>query len=405
MADSLYVGQKLTAFEDNGKIRPVSRVTLVIDDDNTVTAGDDTGYEIVANCAYATQEMADAILAQMKGYEYQMYTADAARLDPAAELGDGVTASGVYGVLSRLSDDGGGYPDITAPGEAEMENEFPVGSGPMTKAFERKFKDTYSRITKTAEEIRLEVVKEVEGLTSSFDVKLDEIRGEVTDAVNGLSSSVDVKLGEITAQVTGLGGRVGKVELTADGLTTTVNSLNGAFSKVEQTVNGWTYTDPDGTTKVKGSSIETGSLVLTGSITWSDLNSSVQSSINNRGISEGTARSIASTEITSTLVSSPTIRGASIEGAQFWNLSRTHRMEMGDSDDGTNYGVFRLYNDVYSRTPYFSIYDDELGSVSLMAAGEGFLSVFALSAGRTATPKGRWDFSDATIVNFTPKFT
>ena len=122
MSDKFFVGLDLTGAEDNGIQRPISRVTLLLDNENAVTAGDDTGSkntgaELLADCPHATQEMANAILDQVRGCQYQMFSADDAALDPAAELGDGVTAGGVYSVISRLSDDGSGYTGIAAPGE------------------------------------------------------------------------------------------------------------------------------------------------------------------------------------------------------------------------------------------------------------------------------------------------
>ena len=41
-----------------------------------------------------------------------LFSAEDAALDPSAELGDGVTAGGIYSVISRLSDDGSGYAGI-----------------------------------------------------------------------------------------------------------------------------------------------------------------------------------------------------------------------------------------------------------------------------------------------------
>ena len=150
MYDKHYVGLDLTGFQDNGIQRPVSRVTLKLDDNNVLTAGDDTGLEIISDCPHATQEMVNALLAQLKGTQYQMFNADDARIDPAAELGDGITAGGVYSVISRIADDGSGFPGVTAPGEAELDDEYPAG-GPMTQEFNRKIAQTNSRITKTAE--------------------------------------------------------------------------------------------------------------------------------------------------------------------------------------------------------------------------------------------------------------
>lgn len=138
MFDKHFVGLDLTNVEDNGLQRPISRITLLVDDENAVTAGDDTGLELTAPCPHATQAMADGLLAQMKGYRYRMLRAENTGLDPAAELGDGITAGGLYSVVSRISEDGSGYAGVSAPGEAELEEEYPSGGGPMTQAFDRK---------------------------------------------------------------------------------------------------------------------------------------------------------------------------------------------------------------------------------------------------------------------------
>lgn len=235
MSDKYYVGLDTTSFADNGKYKPVSRVTLLVDDENSLTAGDDTGMEITASCPHATQAMVNSLLAAMKGYRYQAYEAGAANIDPAAELGDGVTVCGIYSPLSKLSDDGRGYADISSPGEMEMEDEYP-SEGYISQEFNRKIAETRSLITKTSEEIMLKV-----------------------------------------------------------------EGIDGKYTEVKTTLDGLTVTDPSGTTKIKGSSIETGSIAaksisadklnLTGAITFGDLDANAQNSIN-------TANSNASTAIT-----------------------------------------------------------------------------------------------------------
>jgi len=174
LSDKFFVGLDLTGAEDNGIQRPISRVTLLLDNENSITAGDDTGVELLADCPHATQAMAEAILAQVRGYRYQMFSAADAALDPAAELGDGVTADGMYSIISRLSDDGSGYSGIAAPGESELEDEYPA-SGPMTQAFTRKIAQTNSRITKTAKEIRLEVADTKQDLSQTLRVAADGV--------------------------------------------------------------------------------------------------------------------------------------------------------------------------------------------------------------------------------------
>lgn len=173
------IGQDLISAHNNGLMRPVSRVTLRLDDDNVVTAGDDTGLELSADCPFAKQTMVDAILDRLYGYQYQMFDATAVNIDPAAELGDLVEADGIYSVLAKIDDDGTGYPDISAPGEAEMEEEYP-SEGPVTRAFNRKIAQAHAAIEKSAEEVRAYVESEVDETLAEVDVKLGAIKLEVS---------------------------------------------------------------------------------------------------------------------------------------------------------------------------------------------------------------------------------
>ena len=182
MSEKYYVGKDVTSFSDNGKYKPISRVTLLVDDENSLTAGDDTGMEVIASCPHATQPMVNALLQAMKGYQYQAYEAGAANIDPAAELGDGVTVGGIYSPLSKLSDDGRGYAGISSPGEAEMEDEYPA-DGYITQEFNRKIAETRSTITKTSEEINLKV-EGIDGRVSDITQTVDGISLSVTSASN-----------------------------------------------------------------------------------------------------------------------------------------------------------------------------------------------------------------------------
>lgn len=192
MSDKYFVGQDMTSFSDNGQYKPISRVTLLLDDEKSLTAGDDTGMEITASCPHATQAIVNALLQQMKGYRYQAYEAGAANIDPAAELGDGVNVGGVYSPLSRIADDGRGYADIASPGELEMDDEYPSG-GYIKQEFDRKISQTRSLITKTSEEIMLKV-EGIDGKYTEVKTTLDGLT--VTDAsgttkINGSSIKTD----------------------------------------------------------------------------------------------------------------------------------------------------------------------------------------------------------------------
>lgn len=231
MSDKHYVDNDLFAFSNNGLQKPVSRITLLLDGENVVTAGDDTGMELVADCPYADEALAKTLLDVIKGYQYQAFEAESANIDPAAELGDGVKASGVAGILAHISDRGDGYPDISAPGDREEEEEYPEG-GYVTQSFNRKIAETRSLIEKTAEQVRI-----------------------------------------------------------------SVEELGGKYTALAVTLDGVTVTDPNGTTKIKGSSIETGTLYVDaanikgklsasqveisfdGAITWAQLGDDVKEEI------------------------------------------------------------------------------------------------------------------------------
>lgn len=237
MSDKFFVGLDLTSAEDNGTHRPISRVTLLLDNENAVTAGDDTGVELLADCPHATQEMAAAILAQVKGHQYQMFSAEDAALDPSAELGDGITAGGIYSVISRLSDDGSGYAGVSAPGEAELEDEYPTG-GPMTKEFNRKVSMVRSQITKTAERITLLVENEVEGLSGRLELTAKSLTAEIKDTREGLNSKIEQTASSLTTQINNTqSGLNSKIEQTAASIQTQVNGLDNAYSSLRQTVN------------------------------------------------------------------------------------------------------------------------------------------------------------------------
>nr|DAQ12548.1 MAG TPA: hypothetical protein [Caudoviricetes sp.] len=154
--------------------------------------------EVIASCPHATQPMVNALLQTMKGYQYKAYEAGAANIDPAAELGDGVTVGGIYSPLSKLSDDGRGYAGISSPGEAEMEDEYPA-EGYITQEFNRKIAETRSTITKTSEEIMLKV-EGIDGRVTSLSTSIDGIRSEVSDKIDGKSaqSMIDQSLKGIT---------------------------------------------------------------------------------------------------------------------------------------------------------------------------------------------------------------
>ena len=189
------IGLDLTELEDNSLCQPVSRVILLADSENYYEAGNDSGLTIEADCPYATAEMAAAVLSAVQGYEYQQYTASAVRIDPAAELGDPVIVGDMTSLIVSMTDDGLGFPDISAPGEEEAEDEF-VKAGPMAQKIDRKIAETRSFITKTAEEINLRV-EDAEGNLS----QIEQTVGSITLSVKSSSGTDGQTYASITLRV------------------------------------------------------------------------------------------------------------------------------------------------------------------------------------------------------------
>ena len=227
MSEKIFLGSNVGDLETGDAPANITRVNLSVDSDHYYTAGDDTGRAIEVTCPWGSQEMANSILASVSGKTYQPYTATDALLDPAAEIGDAVTLGGYYSVITDISTffDRASAPTISAPGLDEIDDEYPYESKERRET-NRQFAQTRSLISKTSEEILLQVEKELKGLSASFSVQLDSI----------------------TSQITGLDGQVSSITQTADAINLRVNDLSDSYSEINQTVNGLKVTisgDPE----------------------------------------------------------------------------------------------------------------------------------------------------------------
>lgn len=220
MNGAVYVGQKALSLTEYEKSAPISGVILWVDDENCYEAGDETGTVIEADCPYATQEMANSLLTTLQGYEYKGLEAGGAKVSPIAELGDGMTVNGLYTQLAyqNIRFSTGEVMDVSAPGSNETAHEY-ITEGETTKYFNRQLAQTRSLITKTSEEIRLEVENELKGLSTEFTVELESITGRV-------------------------------------------NGLDGEFSELSLTLDGLTIKDSTGETKINGSAVYTPNLYV-----------------------------------------------------------------------------------------------------------------------------------------------
>ena len=252
MSDKVFLGTRMAQLDTSPSLAPVSKVILAVDSENAYIAGNDTGRTVEVTCPYGTQEMANNILSALSSYTYTPAMAQDAILDPAAEIGDGLTMGGVYTVLaqSTLTFDGLMTSDAGAPGQAEQESEYKYQS-PVIADINWQLAETRSLISKTSEEILLQVENELEGLSSSFSVQLQQIQSQVT-GLNGQVSSITQKVDNITLSVSN-GSTSSSISLSVGGVTVSSQTIQ---------MNGLvTFTGlANGTTTIDGACIKTGTI-------------------------------------------------------------------------------------------------------------------------------------------------
>ena len=191
--DKTFLGQRLGKFEPGLEHLPISRVDLMDENGDLLhTAGDDTGRTLEAVHPDATQE---SILASVRGFTYRPYEAQEALLNPAAELGDGITLSGVYSLLAYSSTDYDALclSDLGAPESDEIDEEYPY-KPPLERLIQRNLQSVRSFITKTATEIKLSVEDVQKALGTTLRVGLDGVT-----ITNATGESVTISGGQIDA--------------------------------------------------------------------------------------------------------------------------------------------------------------------------------------------------------------
>lgn len=315
-----YIGKRVSSFEAYNDAGPITGIALVVDSNNEYLAGDQNGYVLEVQCPYGTQDMANNILASISGHVYHGYRAENAILTPTAELGDGVTVNGVYSMLAyrKVNFGPGHMSEISAPGENDVDYEYPYISSTQ-REINRQIAQTRSQITKTAEQIRLEVANEVEGLSASFDVQLDSISAEIVGTQNAVSS-LELDLDSITGRIQDAEGNIGQLELTATELRSEISGkLDDASAQtlIDQALDGITLSasSSGGSTTFKltsdGVDISTTTLNLsvaaanisgtlnanqinmTGAISWSDLATDAKSQVTSAQTAASNAQSTA----------------------------------------------------------------------------------------------------------------
>lgn len=323
--EKTFVGSDSRALEAGESFLPYTGVILWYDDESAYRAGDDSGLVLEVECIWGTQAMANAILSAVSGYAYRPYKGTGAVLDPAAELGDGVTINNVYSLLASITTtyDALTASDIAAPGKMELDSEYSY-EPPEKRELRRKItlgKSYYG--TRITRQNGLEVVKTAADGSESARVRLNSDVLAFYDADGSEALYFDAEAGKYRF--------CGDVAITGG----TMN-VNDNF-----------IVDADGNLTLKGKINFTG-----GSITWGD-----------NDPTEEYLRSIGITEITSDDVKSPRIEGGQVYGAEIFGGRFLEddgesyiKLEAETRDNGASVAFLSHYVDMYSaNTPVMQV--------------------------------------------------
>lgn len=198
-----------------------SKVIINVTAELYYQAGNDTGRTLEIDCPWGTQAMANNLLASLQGFQYQPFTAESAILDPAAELGDGITVNGIYGGIFKLTLRSGVLhaADVSAPQDEEIDHEYQY-----TPASERK------------------IERRLNNMQSELSVQADQIAAKVDET--GGNSSFGWELTSAGFKLKSNGSDVMKVDstgLTVNGdgnFTGTVQAKNISYGGSSGTMNG-----------------------------------------------------------------------------------------------------------------------------------------------------------------------
>lgn len=187
-----FLGRRMRSFRSSPEFDGFSKVVIVVSDEIEYSAGTDSGRTLRLTNPWGTPQMAQNILSSIRGFQYQPFEADGAILDPAAELGDGITANNVYsGVYTQKIKFG---PLLTAtvaaPEDEEINHEYPYKSKP-NKEITREAKMLRASLAIEAARITAEVAERksaVETLTATLKIQAEQIEAKVSKTGGNASS-------------------------------------------------------------------------------------------------------------------------------------------------------------------------------------------------------------------------
>jgi len=225
MITNTYIGRNAQNFEKQPSVT-VDRVIVKVDDENNYYSPSGltqaqwdamTGKIVTVSIPFGTQAMADSIRTTLSSKAFLPYKATFAELDPAAELGDWVTADGIYSVIAKRTF-----------------NLNSLGSSEVSAETENEVTDKYPYLSKAEAEVQMSLAK----VSSSLSVLSSSIEGEVIARQNADSALQTAVNGKVA--YTELSTKIGEYVDTTAGTAKIVSACSGTY--LTQTSAANTYT-------------------------------------------------------------------------------------------------------------------------------------------------------------------
>ena len=183
MSSSVNILRNMVSFDKAEQFDGFSKVIIIVSDEIEYSAGTDTGRTLTLNCPWGTQEIANNILQSIKGFQYQPMTAENALVDPSVEIGDGISANGVYsGVYSLETKFNSNLPTtVSAPADEELYEEHtyvPKSEREVTRKFlefQSQFRIQDGKISAEVEERK----SDTKSIRATLEVQADQITAKV----------------------------------------------------------------------------------------------------------------------------------------------------------------------------------------------------------------------------------
>ena len=292
--DSVFLGANAASFERKGESQAISKITLVVDEENFYSAGDDTGYELTADCPWATQAMADALLTAMRGRTITAYAAGSALLDISAELGDGITVNGVYSEIGKMdiTCDLMDTADVSSDVAGDVEQEYAT-VGSLTQTVNRVRKSVTELIVE-AGQITAHITDVQNELESQITLTAESLTSQITDTKNGLESQIQQTTTSLTSTITDTKNDLeSQIQQTSSSLTSQIRDAEDNISSIEQKIDNITLSVDNGEDRssislsVDGVEVDSVTVRFTGGVVFASDLAEGNTSINGACIDTG----------------------------------------------------------------------------------------------------------------------